>query len=384
MADLVWIERSDQLREQVSTWLQSPFVALDTEFVRERTYYPGLGLIQLAVADEVCLVDPLAIDDLADILRPLLVSTEVEKVFHAGEEDLEIFGSLLEEPVRAVMDTQLMLGFVTGEASVGYARLVESRLGEHVPKDQTRSNWLQRPLSARQCEYAANDVRWLQRLYPELRQQVAAKGRIDWVREDTDRLAAKVLARDNQQYYLGLRQAHDLRGNRLWLLQQLAARREARCQALDVNRKALISDNDLITLARKRPDSIAAISELTEIRPGVLRREAQWVLELIKASHTVTASQYPARIQEPLPRDYMDHFQALRAVMSEQARQHGLPREYLMRKRDLENFLLRRIRGDADFVPSAWEGWRWTLFGSALEEKMTQRLAIMAHNGEGS
>lgn len=383
--DYQWVDDQQELTACVARWQQQPFIAIDTEFFRERTYYPALGLIQVADTAGIYLVDPLEMTDLASILGPLLLSTTTEKVFHSGEEDLEIFGRLLGEPIQGVMDTQLMLGFTTGEASVGYARLVEARLGEHVPKDQTRSNWLQRPLTDRQCDYAANDVRWLHQLYPTLRDQVVAKQRLDWVRAECDYLAGKVLSRADDQYYLNLRQGHDLTGNRLWLLQQLALRREARCQELDVNRKALVSDPDLIMLARKRPDSVAGISELTDIRPGVLRREADWILDLIGASHTVDKSRYPEAIQGPLPRDRQDDFQSLRAVLTDLAREQGVPREYLVRKRDLERFLLERVEGNEQFVPAAWQGWRWALFGNLLERRLEERLQqASAATGGGS
>ncbi|TGG95546.1 hypothetical protein E4656_03775 [Natronospirillum operosum] len=376
MTDYTWINTPEALADCVTRLRRQPFVAIDTEFFRERSYYPALGLLQIADAEGCMLIDPLELDGLADLLRPWLTDPACEKVFHSGEEDLEILGRLLGEPVQGVMDTQLIQGFVTGEASMGYARMVAERLDIEVPKDQTRSNWLQRPLSEQQCQYAVNDVTYLYRLYPAMRQALVDLDRLSWLQEDTDRLASRVLQRDDSQYYLQLRQAFELNGNRLWLLQQLAQKREERCRILDRNRKAVVSDPDLVTLAQKRPDSLDRISQVTEIRPGVLRHEGDWMLALIQASHTVDSSQYPERIQPPLPRALTDHFQSMRAVLTELAKEQGLPREYLTRKRDLERFVLERSQGHAAYVPAAWSGWRWALFGDLLSERLQQRLQI--------
>ncbi|MEX0584900.1 MAG: hypothetical protein WEB07_03970, partial [Natronospirillum sp.] len=312
MSSFEWVSSSTRLSELVDLWLQKDFVVLDTEFIRRRTYYAELGLLQVADGEGYYLIDPLAIADLADLLRPLLVSERVEKVFHSGEEDLEILGLLLGEPLRYGMDTQLAWGFITSDASVGYARMVETELGVEVPKDQTQSNWLQRPLSEQQCQYAVNDVVYLYQLYPALRSRLQALGRHEWVREDVDRIARKVLERQAEDYYQNLRQAWSLTGKRLWLLQQLAAERERRCQALNVNRKALISDPDVALLAEKRPSDLGHIASLTAISPSVLRRESDWIIALIERSQHVTKADYPEQVQGPLPREYADDFQSVR------------------------------------------------------------------------
>lgn len=374
MTDWTWVDNGSQLDDLVAQWLALDTLILDTEFVRRRTYYAGLGLIQVSAGDQYFLIDPLAIERLGDRLRPVLTDPGIEKVLHSGEEDLEILGLLMGEPVQGAVDTQLGWGFCGGEASVGYARLMSEQLGVHVPKGQSQSDWLARPLTDEQCRYAVDDVVHLSRFYPSLREQLVANGRLDWVREDMARQARKVLDRRDDDYYLNLRQAWQLKGNRLWLLQQLAAQREQRCQALDVNRKALVSDQDLITLAEKRPADSQAIDRLTDIRPSVLRREGPWILALIAESHTVSRESYPARIQGPLPKEWSDDFQSIRAHLSQIAAEEGIPREYLARKKDLEAFVCQAHEGDLDTIPTAWEGWRWALFGRRLQDVLRARL----------
>lgn len=375
MTNYEWVDSATRLSELVAAWRDCESIVLDTEFVRRRTYYAELGLLQVAAADGLYLIDPLTIDDLGDRLRPILTDPAVEIVFHSGEEDLEILGLMLGEPVKSGVDTQLGWGFVSGESSVGYARLMTEQLGVDVPKDQTQSNWVARPLTEKQCQYAVNDVLYLQRFYPGLREQLVAKSRLDWVKEDVDRIARKVLERDDSRYYLNIRQAWKLKGNRLWLLQQLAIQREQKCQALNLNRKALISDNDLMLLAQQRPRDVAAISALTEIKPSVLRRESDWILRLIAESHTVESSQYPGPVQGPMPRELADDWQSIRSRMREIADAEGIPAEYLARKKDLETYIQSALKGQWDAIPDSWLGWRWSLFGEPLQKALQDRIA---------
>lgn len=373
MADYTMITDDATLREHCARWRNEPYIAVDTEFVRRRTYYPELGLLQIGDATGQYLIDPLLINELSNALHALFTDPRVIKVFHSGEEDLEIFSLLLNEPLQGGFDSQLAVGFLGGRGTQSYAGLVADELGIEVPKDQTQSDWLARPLTDGQCAYAANDVNYLYRIYPELKQRLDALGRFSWVREDVDRLATKLARRDAMEHYQNLRQAWQLKGNKLWLIQQLAARREARCQALNLNRKALISDNDLVTLALKRPTEANRVAELTDIKPSVLRKESEWIFALIKASHNVTADQFPAAIQGPLRIQYAPAFQSARELLTEIAESMKVPREYLYRKRDLENAVIEAVDHGRVSVPDAWQGWRWEAFGEVLTERLITR-----------
>lgn len=373
MTDYIMITDDATLLAHCERWKNEEYIAVDTEFVRRRTYYPELGLLQIGDGEAQYLIDPLEIKDLSGILHPLLTDPNVIKVFHSGEEDLEIFSLLLREPLQGGFDSQLAVGFLGGRGTQSYAGLVAEELDIDVPKDQTQSNWLARPLTDAQCAYAANDVNYLHRIYPALKARLDALGRFAWVREDVDRLSTKLARRDALEHYQNLRQAWQLKGNKLWLIQQLAARREARCQELNLNRKALISDNDLVTLALKRPTEVARVAELTEIKPSILRKESEWIFALIKASHNVTADQFPAPIQGPLRIQYSPAFQSARELLTSIAEDAGLPREYLYRKKDLETAVIEAVDRGVITVPDAWQGWRWALYGEALLGRLLLR-----------
>lgn len=373
-----WIDSPDALAAEVAQWLEQPFIAIDTEFFRERTYYAALGLIQIAGVQGTALIDPLAITDWPEILRPVLLSNQVEKVFHSGEEDLEIFTRALDTPLITVRDSQFMHGLLTAEPGISYIHLVSHRLGVNLEKSQTRSDWLQRPLSDAQCHYAAADVAYLYRLYPTLKQDVETQQRWSWMEQEGDAMAMRALAKPVEQYYLNLRQGADLRGNRLWLLQQLAQQRELRCQQLDRFRKGLISDVDLVLIARHRPATGRELALLVETRPSVLRHEQDWILALVKQSHRVTQAEYPDPIVPSIPRAWTNAFKQFKQTLRAVAERHRLPPEYLSRKPHLEAFYWHWVDTRHLQIPEAWLGWRWQLFGETLQNALPSEAEALA------
>lgn len=373
-----WINTPEALTACTKQWLTQPYVAIDTEFFRERTYYAALGLIQIAGDEGVALIDPLAITTWPEILQPLMLSVHTEKVFHSGEEDLEIFARVLPSPPVGVVDSQFLNGLLTAQPGISYINLVAQQLEVTLEKSQTRSDWMQRPLSDAQCHYAAADVHYLHRMYAHLRSQVATAGRWSWMVEEGAAMAQRAWPKDPSQYYLNLRQGADLRGNRLWLLQQLAWQRELRCQHLDRFRKGLISDSDLVLIARHRPGSARELALLVETRPSVLRHEQDWVLSLIKRSHTVSQADYPPQIVPSLPRAWSEAFKVFKRHIRESAEAHHLPPEYLSRKQHLETFFWHWINEQTFVVPSAWQGWRWQLLDATLLQALPTKEEALA------
>lgn len=376
-----WIDTPDALKTLTQSWLTQPFVAIDTEFFRERTYYAALGLIQIAGTEGVALVDPLAITDWPEILQPLLLTEQTEKVFHSGEEDLEIFSRVMPSPLQGVCDSQFLFGLRSGQAGISYINLVAQELEVTLEKSQTRSDWMQRPLSSAQCHYAAADVAYLHQIYPRLRNDVVAMERWPWMLDEGVAMAQRALHKDPSLYYLNLRHGADLRGNRLWLLQQLSWQRELRCQQLDRFRKGLISDPDLVLIARHRPASARDLALIVETRPSVLRHEQDWVLDLVKQSHTVTQADYPQPILPALPRAWSAAFKQLKQQLRALAEAHQVPPEYLSRKQHLETFFWHWIDEQNLVVPLAWEGWRWQLFGETLQNALPSESEALALKG---
>ncbi|HKJ09429.1 MAG TPA: ribonuclease D, partial [Gammaproteobacteria bacterium] len=159
------------------------WLALDTEFHREKTYYPQFCLLQLATPELVAWVDPLTVPDLGPLLE-LLNGEQIVKVFHAARQDLEIFYHLTGRVPAPVFDTQVAAPLLGHPDQAGYGALVSAVLGVNLSKGHARADWTRRPLPAKQLEYALDDVRYLARLYPQLRDELQQRGRLQWLAED--------------------------------------------------------------------------------------------------------------------------------------------------------------------------------------------------------
>lgn len=376
--EYTWVGDADALDQCLQACLKADRIALDTEFIRTHTYFARLGLLQLATATQCWLVDPISVPDCLQRLRPLLIAPRILKVLHAGDEDLEILAQVLGEPLYPVLDTQLAWALLGHQETIGYAGLVSAQLGHDLPKAFTRSNWLARPLSDGQCHYAALDVIYLQELLPTLEAELVRRDRLAWVLEDMARIARRVLERRPEAYYRQLRNGWSLRGNRLWLLQQLAAQRERLCAQRNQLRKHVVADADLVTIAERRPRDASGLASLTGMRPGAIRREQGWILGLIRDSHTVPASAYPPPIVPPLAKPDQPLFREIRDGVRRQAEALGVPATVLARKRDLEHYVAALSDNQVPQWPSSWVGWREPMIRPVLDEIRTTDAGVQS------
>lgn len=351
---------SDQpaIRELAARLAAAPWIALDTEFLRERTYRPQLCLLQLASPGAALCVDPLADIDL-EALRPALAGGAAPKILHAARQDLEVlwpvFGAL--EPL---FDTQVAAALTGLPAQIGYSDLVKRLLGVELPKGQTRTDWSKRPLSDAQLHYAIDDVIHLAPLRDHLLEQLDRLGRLDWLAEDLAGLArAERLFIDPDRAYERLRWSTELDPDRARLLQRLAAWRERR--AVDKNRPRswILEDAALRTLVIKPPRSAADLAAITELAPGFIERSGARILE------EIAAAGLPAQLPPLPPRPRPDAEQQARvrrlsAIVQKRATELGLASEILATRRDLESI----IRGERD--ADVLQGWRRAVVGEEL------------------
>ena len=188
-ADILYIDTPSGLDAFCTQIKTADWIALDTEFLREKTYYPKLCLLQIATPDTVACIDPIALDDLSPLLE-IIFDEDIIKVMHSGRQDMEIFFNIHGRPPSPVFDTQiaaLLLGYAD---QIGYANLVREMLGVELDKLHTRADWSLRPLSADQLQYAADDVVYLADIYQKMIAQLTAMGRLAWLNEDFERLAS--------------------------------------------------------------------------------------------------------------------------------------------------------------------------------------------------
>ena len=362
----VWIAQDAELSDLCARLCQQAAIAIDTEFMRTDTFYPIAGLIQVGDGTRAYLIDPLAITDFSP-LRKLLLDESVVKVLHSCSEDLEVFERLLGEVPSPIFDTQIAAAFAGFGFSLGYAALVKTVLDTDVPKDETRSDWLQRPLSASQIKYAALDVAHMLIVYGKLLQILKASERLAWVRSDCADLVVNARKPDNfNEAYQKVGFAWKLRPPELAVLRALCHWRETESRALDIPRNRLIKEPALFEMARKQPQDMAHLQRIEDIPSRTLRNHAETLFDIIRTSAAIPASDWPARLDAPLAPHEAPLMKALRAFVRETAEALNLPPGLLMRKKEYEAIVRSGMKGGEYCLPERLLGWRYDLIGKGL------------------
>jgi len=260
------------------------WIAVDTEFLRESTYYPKLCLVQIADLEEIALIDVLAIDDLS-ALAELLADTRVRKVFHSAEQDLEVLSQRFGAMPAPLFDTQLAAVLVGQDDQMGYARLISALLGVDLPKDHTRTDWSKRPLPDGALEYAADDVRYLAVAFEAIRGELAELSRADWLDDDMIALADPSRFQvDTDRAWRRLKQWHRLDAPAQQTLAQLAAWREREAMASDRPRKWILADDALYDIARRRPRAVAELEAIRSIAAKTVARHGAALIDCVIAA----------------------------------------------------------------------------------------------------
>ncbi|WP_444926741.1 ribonuclease D [Microbulbifer sp. TRSA002] len=360
-----WVDSYEQLVELCAEWRKQSAVALDTEFMRSRTFYPQPALVQVGDGKHCYLIDNLAIEELQP-LRDLLLDTSVTKIMHSCSEDLETLERLLGVIPEPIFDTQIAAAICGMGAGLGYAATVNQLLHIELPKSETRSDWLQRPLSDAQKTYAALDVAWLPVLYGVLVKDLNAKGRLEWLREDCASLV--VTARNPnppEVYYQKVKGAWRLRSKQLAVLQDVCAWREKQARALNMPRNHLLKENICLGLAQQLPRHRGALSQLG-MEGRALREHGDALLKIV--AQACERSDPPARMQQPLNRQQGEILKQLRLEMVSIAERAGLPAEILIRKKELEALVQAR----RPELEGRLRGWRADVIGHPLLEALKQ------------
>jgi ribonuclease D len=275
----------DQVREIADELAGAGFFALDLEFVSEKRYVPDLALVQVAWGDpvepEVALLDPLRAD--VTPVVELVGDASVGKVLHAAKGDLALLADHFRIEGKSIADSQIAAAFLGLGDQVGYTGLVEQVLGVELDKSSQWTDWLRRPLFDEQLRYAAADVRWLLPAWSRLEGRLEERGRLDWVLEESDRLAATASLRPPpEEAYLKIKGANRLNPRQLGVLRSLAAWRET--TALDTNLPPswLLKDRPLLELVRKPPKSPGELSGMRDVSEATVRRHGKAILQALR------------------------------------------------------------------------------------------------------
>lgn len=357
-----WISSDAALATACDTWAKADFLALDTEFVRTTTFFPKPGLVQVATTDECWLIDPLAITDWS-VFRALMQEASLVKVFHSCAEDLEVCKRLFDALPSPLFDTQLAMSLTGYGHSVGFQRAIAELLALDIPKEVTRSDWLKRPLSAQQIDYAVADVYYLRQIYPILRSALERKGRRSWLEEDCQRLIDDSRYADNDfsLSYKRVKMGWKLRPQEQHILQQLSIWREHEARRRDVPRNKVADDRSLWNMARYKSDSKQALHK-AGLPPLTYKESATELLEIIRSAQQAPEEQWPGLLDRPLSVDDGNRLKALKAIVAQVSEAEDIPVELLASKR----LLTPLARSDSDTVPRALQGWRHQVVGEQL------------------
>ncbi|OOZ39587.1 ribonuclease D [Solemya elarraichensis gill symbiont] len=293
------IETDAQLEELLKRWQDADIITVDTEFLRERTYYPKLCLLQMCWQDEAVAVDVLTIRNLAP-LQDFVCDRSRLKVFHSARQDLELLLHEWGEVPQPLFDSQVAADLVGAGEQSGYARLVEAVFDVVLPKDVTRSNWCGRPLSDKQLDYAYADVTWLWKLYQHLDAELTRLHRHAWMREEMELLERESLHRvDPKNAWLKVKGRHRLNPQQLTLLQQLVEWREEMAMKKDLPRKWVLGDGFLLEYAQNQPLTVEELLALDRKSQRQLERYAKKLLHIASEVRQLPGASWIHEAQKP-------------------------------------------------------------------------------------
>ncbi len=362
--DYAWVDQQPELDRVLEALLNVDRYALDTEFHRERTYFPKLALIQVAWLDagapggqRVALVDPLTIDMTA--FEPLFASDAL-CVIHAAQQDLDVLTHAVGAVPSKMFDTQIAAGFA-GYGTPSLVSLLQGEIGVSPPKGDRLTDWLRRPLSDDQMQYAASDVEFLLEVHERLVAKLEASGRTEWVADACEELRTKpVSGASPNDAWLRLKDARTLRPNARGVAQAVAAWRERRAMHLDVPVRQVLPDLAILGISQRAP---ATVKELSQAR-GVDDRHgrgsvADEILVAVKEGRSAPTPPTPPSADD-LERNLRPAVALISAWISQLARDESIDTALLATRADLVAFL----RGDPDARLA--NGWRAELLGDGI------------------
>lgn len=358
-ASVTWVRKQEQLDEVIKALKVCGRVALDTEFIKRDTYYPRLALVQLNTGNHIYLLDAPQLQ-LAELWQAL---SEVDvAIWHACGEDLGIFYLLSGcPPLTNIFDTQIALSYLTGQLQMGYQQALDDQLDMHIDKEQSQSDWLQRPLSDEQEQYAIDDVRFLPALYLSLEYELKRQGLFEYVWADCQLYAYELYQTqhvEDEAMYLTMA---DYRYNsqQMAILQAVATWREALARSTNQPRTFVIKKQAVREIITEKPTSMRELAHKTTIHRSMLRLYGEELLKVIKEAKNLAPVEHPECLLPPYRSKNKVLSKAVQQAVDAQAEKIGVPANVLMRKKWLGQ-LYEVIAFDKDLaeLPQGLKGWR--------------------------
>ncbi|MEO1310510.1 MAG: ribonuclease D [Pseudomonadota bacterium] len=373
------ITDTDDLAAFCARLAEHPYCTVDTEFMRERTYWPILCLVQAASPDEAAIIDPMAEGIELAPLFELLRNESVVKVFHAARQDVEIFYHLSGGLPRPLFDTQVAAMAAGFGDQIGYEPLARQLVGARIDKGSRFTDWSRRPLSEKQLKYALDDVTHLRGVYEALKERLEAEGRLAWVRQEMGALADPGLYETHPKDAWRRLKLRHVKRRELGVLMKAAEWREREAQGRDIPRGRVAKDETLFEIAKHAPEDVDGLGRLRGFSKGFERsRSAERLLEAVAEGVAIPEANLPAAPaqvdKQPAPPDVVE---LLRVLLKRQCEAHDVAPKLIASASDLED-----IARDDDADVPALRGWRREVFGDAALKLKRGELALMLENGK--
>ena len=367
----IYIEDSEQLQLVCQRYSQASVLAIDTEFVRTRTLYPKLGLIQINDGETLALIDPVALPDLTPFWQ-LLENPKIQKVLHACSEDLEVFLTAGNCRPINLIDSQIIMSFLGHGISMGYAAMIAHYTDIELDKSESRTDWMKRPLTQKQLNYAAADVEHLFNILPVLMADIEKAGWLAAAQEESDVMVErKFSAIEEKQLYLNIKMAWRLNPVQLYRLQQLAIWRYQQAKIKDRPIGFIAKDHTLLALAQINPSNVGAMLDIEGVELLDIRHKGNAMLTVLKRAAEVKDTEFPPQIVrlDEYP-GYKQNFKKVKNYIVELSKETNLLAENLASKKQINQFMswhfkLNGAENNVQLV-DIMRGWRKPLFGDKL------------------
>lgn len=372
-----YIDSADQLDELCSKIAKEPWIAIDTEFMREKTYYPQFCLMQIAAPEWAVCVDPQVLPDL-DRLFEAIYDPSILKVFHACRQDMEILFHLTGKVPGPVFDTQLAAPLLGFQENPGYSMLVSSFLNINLSKAHTRTDWSVRPLHEDQLNYAADDVIYLAKIYQLIQAKLIELERLDWLQDDFACLADPDLyLLPAEKAWLRIKGKNKLTGRQLSIVQAIAGWREKTAQSEDRPRNWLLRDDAIIDLARLQPSTVSELFKTRSMNERTARRYGEKICRLISEAKSRPPIKLEDKGRPPkITQQQEAVLDILNALVRVRADENSLNPSILATRKDLEMLLLE------DPKCRLLHGWRCSMVGNELVDLLKGKFMVSLKNSQ--
>lgn len=371
----MYLSTQDQLEDFCRQIEGEKVIAVDTEFLREKTYYPKLCLVQVGAAELTAAVDPLLIEDLTPLAK-IFEDASVTKVLHACGQDLEVILDGMGCVCAPVFDTQLAAAFLGMRQQVSYGSLVEAYCGVRLPKAESLTDWSRRPLDPEQLAYAEDDVRYLPGIYDRMVSDLARQDRLSWVRPEMDALCdPSRIKRDPSEAFLRLRRSGSLTRRQLAVAREVCAWREGVAAERDVPRKWVASDEVVVEVCKRTPGSLDRLRRIRGTEQ-ISERDGKRLLAAVARGVACPAEECPKVTKHLRPSSetegVIDLMYAVLRLVSEKS---GVATQLIATRDDLLDFLQDRKSSPLS------HDWRWELAGRTLDRLLSGEVGLTVKGG---